>query len=118
QVLAMQHQQQELARQAEAARRRAQQEAAAQTDAARRAQALQRQRAYDQLVAQAGTAQRQGNYRLAVQSWESALALQPSDGARRELAQAKSLAEKVAQAQAAQAQARKESEIQRQREAD
>jgi tetratricopeptide (TPR) repeat protein len=118
-ALALQQQQAALIRQAEAARRQAQQEAAARSDAARRAQELQRRRAYDQLLALGRQAVQQRNYALAVEDFQSAVALNPTAAAGvRELAQAKTLAEQSTRARAADEQARRESDQRRQREAE
>jgi colicin import membrane protein len=118
QAEAAQRRQLELARQAEAARKRAEQEAAARGEAARKAQELQRQRAYDQLVAQARVALQQKNYQAAIHSYESAVALKPNDAGFRELAQAKAASEEAVRTQAAQEKARREAELRRQHEAE
>jgi hypothetical protein len=109
--------QEQLAREADAARARAEQEARTKSEAARRAEELRKEKAAEQLRAQAQQALRQGNPAQAVQALQSAVALKPSDAGLRELTQARAEMDKAARARAAQEQARREAEQQRQREA-
>src|SRR5262249_50310417 len=71
--------QQELAKQAEDAGRKAVEEAKSKDATARRAQEQQKLRAFGTLVAQARQSSQQGNYPQAVSLLQSAAALQPSD---------------------------------------
>ncbi len=109
--------QQELAKQAEAARLRAQQEAKNRDEAAQRAREAQKQRAFDNLIAQAHAATRAGNPQQAVSLYDSALALRSDPAAARERDQAKASAAQATRAKADADKARHEAEAQRQREA-
>src|SRR5439155_1678092 len=105
----------ELARQVEVARQQAAKETAARGEAARRAQEQQRQRAADQLLAQARQALAQGNPKQAVQLLESAAALNPSDAINRELARARSAVQELEKTRAAAEQRRQEADVRKQR---
>src|SRR5207302_4724215 len=89
QAAAVQRQQQELTRAAEAAKQKAAQEAAARTEAAKRAQEQQRQTAHDRLMAQGSAALKQQKVPQAIQSFQSAVAIQPSEDGVHALAEAR-----------------------------
>jgi tetratricopeptide (TPR) repeat protein len=109
--------QRELARQAEIARQQAEAQAKAQGEAQKRAQELHKQRAAEQLRAEAQKAAKEGNYTQAVQSLQSAISLKPGDDLVRELALARAAQEKATQTKVAAEQARTEAELKKQREA-
>jgi tetratricopeptide (TPR) repeat protein len=110
-------QQQELAKQGEAARLRAQQEAKASDEAAKRAREAQKQRAFDNLLGQARSAAKAGNSQQAVSLYDSALALKSDPGAARERDQVKASAAQTAKAKADDEKAWHEAEAAKQREA-
>jgi tetratricopeptide (TPR) repeat protein len=113
---AAQQKQQELAKQMEAARRKAEEDAKTKDAAARRAQEQQKLRAYGTLIAQAKQASQQGSHAQAVSLLQSAVALQPSDSVKRELALEKARDEEAKKTQAAKEQAAKEATLRKQRE--
>ncbi|HEV3263519.1 MAG TPA: hypothetical protein VG013_42175 [Gemmataceae bacterium] len=117
-VVAAQQRQADLARAAEAARRRAEETAAVRGDADRRTQEAQRQKAAQQLLAQGQLALKQGNSSQAIQLLQSAVALKPTDAAVQQLAQARARSEEAERSQAAQDKARREAELRRQQEAE
>ncbi len=80
---------QELQRQAEQARIQAEQQARVQAEAARQQQAVERQRAYERLCAQAEAAFEGKNFALAAQLYESAAALIPNEVCFRRLAESR-----------------------------
>jgi tetratricopeptide (TPR) repeat protein len=110
---AAQRRQEELAREAEAARRRAAQ--ATQSAAAKQALAQQRERGHQQLVAQGRHALQQGDYRQAVQTLESAVALKPTEETKHELAEAKAAARQAFLVKSATDKAHQQAELNRQR---
>jgi tetratricopeptide (TPR) repeat protein len=118
QATAEQARRQQLARQAEEARQRAQREAANRDQAARQALEQKRQQSGEQLLLQGRKALADKNYAEAVRRFESAVAIQPTEAARQELAQARALAERATRDQAVAEQARRDAETRRQREAD
>ncbi|MFL5244949.1 MAG: hypothetical protein ACJ8FY_22840 [Gemmataceae bacterium] len=99
QLLLNQAQQQQiaLAQQADALRILAAQQAIGLGDSNQRARQARRDQAYDRLIAQALAAQRQNNINVTVQVLESAVALKPNDDGFRQLAMARSQANKLAQ---------------------
>jgi hypothetical protein len=110
QAEAARRQQIELTKQAEAASLRAKQEAQARDAAAKRAQEAQKQRAFDNLVAQARGATKAGSARQAVSFYDSALALKQEASVSQERDQAKAAIDQATKAQA-------EAEAKKQREA-
>jgi tetratricopeptide (TPR) repeat protein len=116
-LAAAQKRQKELDRQAAEARARAEREARSRTDAEWRAQEASKQRAAEQLRAQAKQALAGGNPALAVQALQSAVALKPSDEAFRELAQARAAQEKAATDRAAAEKTKRDEDQARQRQA-
>jgi tetratricopeptide (TPR) repeat protein len=114
-VAAARKQQEELARQAQAARQRAAQEAAARSAAAKEAQDQQHQKAYVQLLSQGQRALAQRDYQRAIQALQSAVALNPTEVAARELTQAGLAAQDAARAQAAEESVRRQAEQNRKR---
>jgi tetratricopeptide (TPR) repeat protein len=90
--------QDELASQADEARKKAEAEAKARDQAAVRARDAERLRAHDDLIARARTAAKAGNSGQAVTLYESAIALKPDDADYRELAQVKLKSEEAAKA--------------------
>jgi len=118
QAEAARKQQQELAKQAEAARLRARQEANSRDETAKRTQEAQKQRAFDNLVAQARAATRAGNPRQAGTFYFTALSLKSDPTAARELDQAMTATAQAEKAQADAEKARQEAEARKQREAE
>lgn len=103
----------ELALAAEEARRQAAAQALAEAERQRLLQ--HRQNASNQLLIQARLALGRGNFTIAIQQFESAAELQPSDDALRELALARARAEEMSRRRLQEDLARRESEWQRQR---
>src|SRR5207249_3887859 len=95
-MVAVQKRQQDLARVTETARRNAEKVAVTQSVTQRRVQEEQKQKAYDDLVAQGKTASQQGQYQRSIQLLESAVALKPNDAGIQELVQARAKAEEAA----------------------
>jgi tetratricopeptide (TPR) repeat protein len=114
-VDAARKQQAELAAQAQAARQSAAQEAAARGVAAKQVQERQRQQAYATLLTQGQRALAQRDYPHAIQALQSAVALNPTDLASRELVQARQAAQDAARTQAAEQASRRQAEQDRER---
>jgi tetratricopeptide (TPR) repeat protein len=107
-----------LARDAEKLRVQAVKTAATLDDAQKRARETDRETAYNRLVTQAQTAQKQNNYKSAVQLYESAVALKPNDDGFHQLALARAKVEEIAKADSAAAQAARDKAATIQREKD
>jgi tetratricopeptide (TPR) repeat protein len=107
----------QLAKQAEHARLLAEAEAKAQSEATRRAQEAAKKRAYDQFVARGREAMQRNDYTAAVQAFQGATALVPSDDGFRELAGAKAKVEQAARDKAAVEQRQREDAAKKEREA-
>jgi tetratricopeptide (TPR) repeat protein len=103
-----QEQQIALAREAERLRNLVAAQALGLDDAARRARDAERDAAYNRLIAQALLAQRQNNFNVSVQVFQSAVALKPNDDGFRQLALARAKADETARANAAEALAKRE----------
>jgi tetratricopeptide (TPR) repeat protein len=110
--------QEELARQAEAARARAEKEARARSQAARLAQEQQRGRAHEQLLAQGQRALQQRNYAQAIQLFESAQAVKPTEAGQTALALAKAQAANAEKEQAAARVLRQQAEFRQKQDAE
>jgi tetratricopeptide (TPR) repeat protein len=113
-----QRQQQELVRQAEAARLMAIAQANVQADAERRAREQAREQAYNQLFLQGQLALRQQNFALSIQLLEGANNLKRTEAAAQQLAFARAQVEQAAQVRAAQEAAVREAQLRQQREAE
>lgn len=105
----------ELALAAEAARRQAAAQAAM-AEAERQRLLQQRQAASQQLLIQARVALGQANFTIAIQQFESAAALHPSEAILLELAQARARDEELRRQRTLQEMARRDQELRRQRE--
>jgi TolB-like protein len=115
-VADQQRRQLELARAAEEARLQAQRDAAARAAADVRVLDQQRLQGYEQLRQQAQVAQRQKNFDLSIQLFQSAAGLHGGDEAYRDVAAARVLADEAARTRIAEANAAREAALLRQRE--
>ena len=108
---------QKLAKQAEQARLLAEAEAKAQSEATRRNQEAIKKKAYDQFVMRGRDAMKRNDYPSAVQAFQSATALLPSDDGFRELAQAKAKADQAVHDRVVQEQQQRQAQAEKERDA-
>src|SRR5262249_11012291 len=106
-VQAAQKRQDELAREAEAARLKAEQDAKNRDEAARKALDQQRERAHEQLTAQAKTASNSKNFALAATLLGGAVALKATETGYQELAKARAQHAEAAKQKAAEEEKRR-----------
>lgn len=107
----------ELARQSDLARQRAEQEAKSRTEANRQLAEQKKQKAYEQLRADGQKALLKGDYAEAVQNFQSATALKPSEEGFKELAQAQAKAQEASRQKLLAEQQKKDLERKRAQEA-